>query len=384
MPGFWPTECQAGYITMAREVTSSRGIPTCFYHDRHTILCSPKEQTIEDELAGREPMSQFQAILAQLGAEAIKALTPQAKGRIERMWQTLQDRLIKEMRLAAVTTMDEANAFLPVFIERYNARFAVEARDQQTAWVKPEEELDLPFFFASKEERMVRSDHTLAWQGKTLSDSEEARGTLACRHTRAGPHDPGGECFVYHGKEPPRLHTVAERPERTADVRASTTPSEREPRLTSAPPEQHDQDQHERRTARRRQMHFVHQGSRTLRTAARTQHETVTTPTPSAGRPGTGDPSQSAYWGVRCRKTAQLARTTSTFVDIIAEQFADIIAEQEHFPAPNPKSTAPRHSLRKHRATPVSRMRTDPILSILLILSKCRLPLFAFIRVHTG
>src|SRR2546421_3234849 len=108
---FWPTECQAGYIMMAREVTKEFGVPMSFYHDRHTILVSPQEPTIEDELAGREPMSQFQAILSQLGAEGIRAMTPQAKGRIERMWQTLQDRLRKEMRLAGGCTMQEANAF---------------------------------------------------------------------------------------------------------------------------------------------------------------------------------------------------------------------------------------------------------------------------------
>src|SRR2546421_7629260 len=83
---FWPTECQAGYITMAREVANTFGIPMSFYHDRHTILTSPKEQTIDDELARRQPMSQFQAILAELGVESIKAFTPQAKGRIERLW----------------------------------------------------------------------------------------------------------------------------------------------------------------------------------------------------------------------------------------------------------------------------------------------------------
>jgi hypothetical protein len=249
---FWPTECQAGYITLAREVATNPdyGIPMSFYHDRHTILCSPKEQTIDDELAGREPQSQFEAILSQLGAESIKALTPQAKGRIERMWQTLQDRLIKEMRLAGVSTMDEANAFLPRFLKRYNDRFAVQPRDPQTAWVQPEqggEELDLPSLFAAKEERTVRADHTLAWQGKTLL-IQRKRGERSLARTRVQVHTtPEAECFVYHGKTRLVFTTVTERPQQTTQTRQT-------------PQAAAELDEQTKRTSRRKQMHFVHQG----------------------------------------------------------------------------------------------------------------------------
>ena len=135
---FWPTECQAGYIYMARQVTAEHGIPMSFYHDGHTMLVSPKEPTIDDELAGRKPMSQWQAVLALLGAEPIRALTPQAKGRIERLWRTLQDRLTKEMRLAGIASIEQANAFLADFIPRFNARCGREARDPEAAWVRPE------------------------------------------------------------------------------------------------------------------------------------------------------------------------------------------------------------------------------------------------------
>lgn len=250
---FWPTECQAGYITMAREVTKSFGIPMSFYHDRHTILVSPSEPTIEDELAGREPMSQFQAILDQLGVESIRALTPQAKGRIERMWQTLQDRLRREMRLAGVKTLEEANAFLPAYSERYNARFGLQAREAHAAWVKPEQEMDLPFLFAAKEERTVRADHTLAWHGKTLL-VQRKRGERSLAGARVQVHTtPEGERFVYHGKERLVFTTVAERPKPPV---AAKTPKAR-PVLT---PEQMQEDEKARRTARRKQMHFVHQG----------------------------------------------------------------------------------------------------------------------------
>ena len=195
---FWPTECQAGYITMAREVTINSGIPMSFYHDRHTILTSPKEQTIDDELAGREPMSQFQAILSQLGAEGIKAMTPQAKGRIERMWQTLQDRLIKEMRLDAINTLQEANDYLPAFIQRYNARFGIPARNPEPAWVTATE-LDLPYYFAAKKERTVRADHTLSWFGRTFL-IKRRRGERSLAGDKVQVHTtPEGEVLLYQG-----------------------------------------------------------------------------------------------------------------------------------------------------------------------------------------
>jgi transposase len=242
---FWPTECQAGYITMAREVSVSHGIPMSFYHDRHTILCSPKVPTIDDELAGREPMSQFQAILAQLGAEPIKAMTPQAKGRIERLWRTLQDRLVKEMRMAGVCTMEDANDFLPRFIVRYNARFGVEARDPQPAWVEAPD-LDLPFYFAAKQERVLKRDHTLSFHGTTLQ-IQRKRSERSLAGARVTVHvTPEGERFVYAGKE--RL--------RIAEVTVSAHPEHvgKRPAATASPP----LPQEERRNARRRQMAHLH------------------------------------------------------------------------------------------------------------------------------
>src|SRR5512133_1955160 len=104
---FRPTEDQVGYLLLLRAVALSYGLPMAIYHDRHTILRSPKEPTIEEELAGRSPMSQIQRVMAELGIESIPAYSPQAKGRVERLWGTLQDRLVKELRLAASKTWNQ-------------------------------------------------------------------------------------------------------------------------------------------------------------------------------------------------------------------------------------------------------------------------------------
>jgi hypothetical protein len=165
---FRPTEDQAGYLLMLRAIATTYGLPRLLYHDRHTILRSPKGPTLEDELAGRRPMSQFQRVVASLGIASIPALSPQAKGRIERLWRTLQDRLTKELRLAAVNTLDEANTFLPIFISGYNARFAQPARDPQSAWRALAAAADLHYYFSTCETRQVRRDHTIAWLGRTL------------------------------------------------------------------------------------------------------------------------------------------------------------------------------------------------------------------------
>jgi len=97
---FRPTEDQVGYLLLLRTVALSYGLPMSIYHDRHTILRSPKQPTLEEELAGQTPMSQIQRVMAELGTQSIPAHSPQAKGRIERLWGTLQDRLVGELRLA--------------------------------------------------------------------------------------------------------------------------------------------------------------------------------------------------------------------------------------------------------------------------------------------
>jgi len=242
---FWPTETLDGYLTLFQEVGSVYGLPVSFYHDKHTILRSPKARTIEDELRGTEPMSQAQQVLKLLGVEGITAHSPQAKGRVERMWRTLQDRLRKEMRLAGVTTQQEANAFAAEFAPRFNARFAVAPADPEPAWVKLEPGTDLAYYFARREPRTVKADHTLSWMGATLHiirrrGEPSLAGKIVQVHT-----DPHGEVFLYYGKsrltyKPLAAAQTAARPEQQTRESASAAraqPAEDETRRpVSAPP----------------------------------------------------------------------------------------------------------------------------------------------------
>ena len=200
---FRPTEDQVGYLLLMRSIATDPryGLPMAFYHDKHTILKSPKQATIDDELAGREPMSQIQMVLDRLGVESIPAHSPQAKGRIERMWQTLQDRLINEMSVAGISTMEEANRFLPGFIERWNNQFAHKPADLEAAWVALDPETDLAYLFAAWETRTVRADHTLNWRGSTyLIHRGWADRSIAGERVQVHT-TPEGEVFLYKDKK---------------------------------------------------------------------------------------------------------------------------------------------------------------------------------------
>jgi len=197
---FRPTEDQAGSLMMLRSIAIEYGLPESVYHDRHTILRSPKEPTIEDELAGKLPESQVQRVMRELGTESIPAGSPQAKGRIERLWGTLQDRLTKEMRLAGVCTIDQANAFLEQFIPRYNQRFGRQPANPEDAWVQLEPDTDIPYYFSTAETRTVKADNTVSWKGATLqlhptATHRRLEGKTIDVHTT-----PEGDIYLYDGK----------------------------------------------------------------------------------------------------------------------------------------------------------------------------------------
>lgn len=99
---FYPYEGTIPAMDSFRRYAWRYGVPLALYADKHTTYRSPAEPTTDEELAGVEPASQFGRALRELGVELIAAPSPQAKGRVERLFQTFQDRLIKEMRLAQV------------------------------------------------------------------------------------------------------------------------------------------------------------------------------------------------------------------------------------------------------------------------------------------
>lgn len=143
-----------------RRYVKKYGLPMKVYLDKHTTYKSPSAPTPEDELAGTEPVSEFGRALQELGVELIHACSPQAKGRIERLFKTLQDRLVKEMRLSGISTIGEANRFLVSYLPRYNRRFAVSPKKRGDLH-RPVEGRDLDAALCIKTERTVRNDRVI-------------------------------------------------------------------------------------------------------------------------------------------------------------------------------------------------------------------------------
>lgn len=215
---FRPSEDQVGYILLLRTLAQTYGLPMSIYHDRHTILRSPKQATLDEQLAGQTPLSQVQRILLELGVEAIPAYSPQAKGRIERLWGTLQDRLTKELRFAGITTLQQANAFLPGFLTRHNARFAQPAQDPESAWVPLPADLDPDYYFATAETRKVSSDHCISFAGQHLQLCLAAGQTSLAEQTVSVRVNPEGEVRVYVGRQRVPHQPLAARPARPPEA----------------------------------------------------------------------------------------------------------------------------------------------------------------------
>ena len=169
---FERTECLDGYFHVLEETILSYGIPRSLYSDAHSIFFSPSPSklSLTEELRGAgEGRTQFGKALEILGIKAIKALSPQAKGRIERLWGTLQHRLVVDLRVAGVSTLEEANAFLASYRTRHNDLFAVLPKDEATAFMPAPSKEDLALILCRRVFRKMTGDSTVSWKGRKWS-----------------------------------------------------------------------------------------------------------------------------------------------------------------------------------------------------------------------
>ena len=161
-------ETTVAYLKMLRRLCRRYGRPLALYADRHSIFKTTREPTIEEQLRGLEPATQFHRALQELAITYIPANSPQAKGRVERAFRTLQDRLRAELRLANVADLNAGNRFLSRFVVAYNRRFARPPDDPKPAWRPLPSELDLDAVCALKDHRVVKADNTISFRGRTL------------------------------------------------------------------------------------------------------------------------------------------------------------------------------------------------------------------------
>jgi hypothetical protein len=190
------------------------GIPLAVYADRHTTYQSPAKPTVEEQLAGREPMSQFGRALSELGVELIPAHSPQAKGRVERLFKTFQDRLIKEMRLAGVSTLDEANRFLEDYLPIYNQRFSVQPAQAADLHRPRPAGCDLDRILCLKTTRCLRKDFTIAHQGRLYQIHDTVRAPHVLVEERID-----GTMRITHQGRTLGFHVITSRPMKAAEAK---------------------------------------------------------------------------------------------------------------------------------------------------------------------
>lgn len=160
---FRDREDAQGYLTLLREVIRKRGIPLAWYSDRHGIFVRNDKEawTLSEELAGRRESTQVARALEELGVNLILARSPQAKGRVERCWGTLQDRLVKELRRANACTLAEANQTLKRYLPRFKERFACPPADPKPAYQRLPRGADIDAVCSFHYVRTVANDNTV-------------------------------------------------------------------------------------------------------------------------------------------------------------------------------------------------------------------------------
>ena len=200
---FTKNECLAGYVEALRQGIERYGLPMEIYSDRHTILRSPKagkeEDDDDDDDKKGQPLSNFGKGLKDLGIGQIFALSPEAKGRIERLWETLQDRWTCELRRLGIKTIKEANKVLPMLLDEHNKKFAVKAQEADV-YVPLTNEIDIAFMFAHRSTRKTDNGGAISYKGRSYipqaADGIEAiaRVTVEVRETL------DGRIYIIHKK----------------------------------------------------------------------------------------------------------------------------------------------------------------------------------------
>jgi hypothetical protein len=196
------------------------GLPLAVYLDRHTAYKSPAQASIQDELEDRMPLSEFERALKELGVEVIHATSAPAKGRVERLFGTLQDRLVKEMRLRGIRTVQEGNTFLKQYLPEYNRRFSVPPQEGSNLHRPLPVGIHLDSILCIKTERALRNDFTVAHNRKLYQIEDRTHASRVMVHEQID-----GSIKIFYRGQALRFHEITTRPLRPvkAPVRVGRT-----------------------------------------------------------------------------------------------------------------------------------------------------------------
>lgn len=172
---FREEEDSIGYMQLLQEIARREGLPLALYHDRGSVfVVNPPHPAEETPGIAVEPWrenpapTQFGRALKELAIESIVSRSPQARGRIERLWRTFQDRLVSELRLVKAATIEDANRVLEAHIQDHNRRFAVPAADPEPAWRHLQPDFRYQDYFCFRHRRVVGSDNVVSYEGRRL------------------------------------------------------------------------------------------------------------------------------------------------------------------------------------------------------------------------
>jgi hypothetical protein len=206
------------------------GIPLAIYADKHTTYQSPAPPTVDEQLAGVTPTSQFGRALSELGVKLIPAHSPQAKGRVERLFKTVQDRLVKELRLAGIATIEAANRFVEAWLPSYNRRFTVQPAQAADLHRPKPAGGGLNRILCIKTTRCLRRDWTVVHHGHLYQVRTNVRAAHVIVEDRVD-----GTMRITHNGRPLNYHAIPARPERVAEPPKAQVPR-RPVKPTSAHP----------------------------------------------------------------------------------------------------------------------------------------------------
>ena len=163
-------ECMHGYLEVTRQTFKNFGVPLALYADGSSIFFQKDDKlTLEEQLAGvTEPTTQYGRMMKALGVDLIHAGSSQAKGRVERLWNTLHDRLRTEFRRHNITTIDEANKFLKTYIPKFNKKFSIEPKNKNSSFMELPEYINLNYLLSVKYTRTVDVSNCISISGTTF------------------------------------------------------------------------------------------------------------------------------------------------------------------------------------------------------------------------
>lgn len=183
------------------------GIPVSIYLDKHTTYKSPKKAAFPGY--EEEPLSQFERAMKELGVEVKHAHSPQAKGRIERLFRTFQDRVVKEMRLRGIKTIEEANKFLASYLPFYNKKFAVKPKEKKDIHRDIPKGINLNSILCIKTERILRNDFTVAHSRKLYQIQDKIKAGKVIVEERIN-----GTMAITYNDTHLKFKEITERPEK--------------------------------------------------------------------------------------------------------------------------------------------------------------------------